>query len=124
MSLVEDISFGVLNQKYDAAIVDSLRFGVCLKCSSQPQRETFGTFILGKIQVFGLKWALEKSVVVFRKKSVSNKSRGRRRGSKWMSSADRAYLCNCDVCEDSPPKEEAIVLNSTCLIVGAVSGLA
>ena len=81
MSLVEDISFGVLNQKYDAAIVDSLRFGVCLKCSPQPQRETFGTFILGKIQVFDLKWALEKSVVAFRKKSVSNKSRGRRIGS-------------------------------------------
>jgi hypothetical protein len=78
VSLVEDISFGALNQKYDAAIVDSLRFGVCLKCSSQPQRETFGTFILGKIQVFGLKWALEKSVVAFGKKSVPNKSRGRR----------------------------------------------
>jgi hypothetical protein len=36
---------------------------------------------MGKIQVFGLKWVLEKSVVAFRKKSVSNKSRGRRRGS-------------------------------------------
>ena len=80
MSLVEDVSFGVLDQKYDAAIVYGLRSGVRLKRSSQPQRETFGAFILGKIQVFCLKWALQKSVVAFRKKSISNKSRVRRRG--------------------------------------------
>jgi len=81
VSLVEDISFGVLNQKYDAAIVDSLRFGVCLKCSSQPQCETFGIVILGKIRVLGLKRALEKSVVARRKKSISNKLCVIRRGS-------------------------------------------
>lgn len=81
VSLVKDISFGILNEKYDAAIVDSLRFGVCLKCRSQPQCKTFGTVILGKIQILGLKRAIEKSVVACRKKSISNKLCGIRKES-------------------------------------------
>jgi hypothetical protein len=33
------------------------------------------------------------------------------------------YLCKVEVWEDSPPKEEAIVLNSTCFIVGVLASL-
>lgn len=31
------------------------------------------------------------------------------------------YLCNFDVWDDKPPKEDAMVLNSTCLTVGVLS---
>lgn len=33
------------------------------------------------------------------------------------------YLCSLEVCEERPPNDDAMVLNSTCLIVGASLGV-
>jgi hypothetical protein len=41
----------------------------------------------------------------------------------WEVASLMTNLCNLEVWEESPPNDEAIVLNSTCLIVGASSDL-
>ena len=115
MTLVKDVSLSALNQEDHASLVSKFGFSIGIVGGAKPGSEALCALVFWEVVLAVRTRALQQRIFRSRQKSKVVNTLFRVRGS------EEVYLWSDDVRADRPPKDEAMVLNSTCFIWGAFS---